>query len=195
MIVLAIFQYRSSAMSMTAFDKGAFAGGFAEIYEGVDSLVRKLPKNLLDLWKEPSRKTKGPESQYSHDSVQLNITREKEAKRKAEGELVFKIMASKSIQPMNASEASPPCSEAAEFDKTDAEMKRCRFSKPDLHSLLQKSDLSQYEEKFVQQGYDDVEFLLTSDAREWDEMVKHVNMKPGHAAKLLREVRALKPLP
>jgi len=66
---------------------------------------------------------------------------------------------------------------------------------PDIKSFLGSCRLQYYAPKFVEMGFDDVEFIVQevfSSTQQIDNLVKQTNIKPGHLMKLHAAVEKLK---
>lgn len=58
----------------------------------------------------------------------------------------------------------------------------------DLSEWLTQQRLNQYAGKLAAEGYDDLEVFLSLDEEDLDDLIKAINMKPGHQKKLLKLV-------
>ena len=63
----------------------------------------------------------------------------------------------------------------------------------DVPSLLRHARLQQYETALFEQGFDDLQYMLTAGLEFIDELAACVSMKPGHTARLKAALRDMMP--
>ncbi|GAB5360378.1 hypothetical protein AAMO2058_000622500 [Amorphochlora amoebiformis] len=167
MVISAVFQFASSAQM--AVGGGAMAGGHVTITLGLEELVKWLPDRLSQAGSKatPRKGLEYSESKRTRLSKQGSIDDYGDEGTDQE-----------------SNSFSPPS------EPTEPKASRAAMS---LEELLGECNLSAYLEAFRDQGYDDVQFMISSTNEEWTELVKHTKMKPGHAAKLRRALGQLKP--
>ena len=64
----------------------------------------------------------------------------------------------------------------------------CRPGIPQIRHFLKKANLAQYAEAFIEQGYDDIEYLAHGPL-DMPQLQSDVGMKPGHVQRFVMYLR------